>query len=213
MRRMRVSLLFASPLWVCAYATRKSKDSHKFSDTNGKDIGEKDFKLIKRVGIELGHSSVLEHIVMSFNIDGISRALLQELVRTRIASYTVKSTRYTLGQLKSEDKFIDDSFIDFERAKKYLVFTDNKNINIKQIKHLEDLREIITDGAPNDVAKYLLPESFKTSLVMTINMRSLQNMCDMRTSHRALKEYRNLCHAIYNSLDDKYRELLSNFMH
>ena len=61
---------------------------------------------MERVGIKNKHSSTLEHISYTFDIDGISRACLQELARHRHASLSVKSTRYTLTQeLKDEEPF------------------------------------------------------------------------------------------------------------
>lgn len=45
------------------------------------------------------HHSVLEHINLSYFLKGTSRGVLQELVRHRIASYTVKSTRYTMNPI------------------------------------------------------------------------------------------------------------------
>jgi thymidylate synthase (FAD) len=42
------------------------------------------------------HHSVLEHCNLTYLIKGVSRGVLQELVRHRIASYTVRSTRYTM---------------------------------------------------------------------------------------------------------------------
>ena len=46
---------------------------------------------------ERGHESVIEHINLTFRVEGISRALLQELARHRHISLSVRSTRYTLG--------------------------------------------------------------------------------------------------------------------
>jgi thymidylate synthase (FAD) len=45
------------------------------------------------------HHSVLEHAVLTFLIKDIGRGVLQELVRHRLASYTVKSTRYTMSTI------------------------------------------------------------------------------------------------------------------
>ena len=110
---MKVTLLHNTPLWVCARAIRTCWDSHDKSDTkiytNEKDkiyggsCGEKDKELIERVGNKNKHSSTLEHLSYSFEIDGISRACLQELARHRMASYSVKSSRYTLKELKDAD--------------------------------------------------------------------------------------------------------------
>ena len=45
------------------------------------------------------HHSVIEHSVLTFLIKGTSRGVLQELARHRIASYTVRSTRYTMSSI------------------------------------------------------------------------------------------------------------------
>ena len=45
------------------------------------------------------HKSTLEHIFFNISVKGISRALLQELARHRLASYTVRSTRYTMTDI------------------------------------------------------------------------------------------------------------------
>ena len=50
--------------------------------------------------IETGHSSVLEHAVFTFGIEGVSRVLLAEISRHRIASFSVRSQRYC-----SEDRY------------------------------------------------------------------------------------------------------------
>jgi thymidylate synthase (FAD) len=96
---MQVELLHNTPLWVASKAIRKCWASEAKSD-NG---GEKDKELIHRIGNKNKHKSTLEHLVYSFDIDGISRACLQELARHRIASYSVKSSRYTLKELKAEE--------------------------------------------------------------------------------------------------------------
>ena len=71
-------------------------------------IGPKDLALIDRVGNQFHHASILEHISMNFFIDGISRACLQEIVRHRMSSFSVKSSRYVLAkELKHEQPFIN----------------------------------------------------------------------------------------------------------
>lgn len=57
--------------------------------------------LLRRI-VNFGHESTIEHISFNFEIIGISRLCLQEIVRHRIASYTVESTRYTLHKMLKE---------------------------------------------------------------------------------------------------------------
>lgn len=117
---MKITLNHYTPLLICADAIRTCWQSFDKSD----DGGEKDKELIDRVGNKFKHASTLEHLVYNFYIEGVSRALLQELARHRMASLSVKSTRYTLKELKNEESF---TCKDLERASKYLVLNRCRN--------------------------------------------------------------------------------------
>jgi len=197
---MKVTLLHHTPLTICSNAIRTCWQSFDKSD-NG---GEKDRELIDRVGNKFKHSSTLEHLSYNFYIEGISRALLQELARHRMASLSVKSTRYTLKELKNEEEFTTK---DKERAKKYLVFTEVEEVDNASIKALENLRVILKSGVSNDKAKYCLPESYKTELTWSINARSLQNFLSLRSDKSALWEIQNLAKEVFNNLPDEHKYL------
>ena len=197
---MTVTLLNHTPLTICSNAIRTCWQSFDKSD-NG---GEKDRELIDRVGNKFKHSSTLEHITYNFYIKGISRALLQELARHRMASLSVKSTRYTLKELKDEDEFLPH---EKEKAKKYLVLTGVDEVDAMSIKALENLRQVLKQGISNDKAKYCLPESYKTELTWSINARSLQNFLSLRTDKSALWEIRDLAYMIYENLPREHKYL------
>ena len=200
---MQVTLNHYTPLTICSTAIRTCWQSFDKSD-NG---GEKDRELIDRIGNKFKHASTLEHLVYSFYIEGISRALLQELARHRMASLSVKSTRYTLKELKNEEPF---DVKDKNRAGKYLVLTDNKTVDEMSIKALDNLREVLAQGISNDIAKYCLPESYKTELSWTINARSLQNFLSLRSNKSALWEIRKLAHMVFDALPADHRYLFEN---
>lgn len=233
---MRVTLLHNTPLWVCARAIRTCWDSHDKSDTKTitgtscqeivtknlgwyKDMkcGEKDKELIERVGNKNKHSSTLEHLCYSFEIVGISRACLQELARHRMASLSVKSSRYTLKELKDIDFGIRWS-MDGKRV----THSNKENLEKFFVKnqywdsgfyHLVDLiQKELQSGTSNDVVKYMLPECFKTQLVWTINARSLQNFLSLRTSRSALQEIRDLAYAVFNALPEEHKYLFEEFL-
>jgi len=198
---MNVELVNYTPLWVCSDAIRTCWNSGAKSDTENNCIGEKDKELIDRVSNKFKHKSTLEHLYYNFKIEGISRAVLQELARHRMASLSVKSTRYTLKELKNEKPFNDfDNIFDYKRASKYLVWTDVRNVDITSFFMLEDVRSLIHEGISNDKAKYALPESYKTELRWSINARSLQNFLELRTNKAALWEIRDLAYAIYEKI-------------
>ena len=151
-----------------------------------------------------------EHLSYSFDIDGISRACLQELARHRIASYTVKSSRYTLQELKDEVQlnYKEDVLHLIDTVvSKYCVLTENHLVNAKIARQLVNLRSVIIDGVPNDIAKYCMPEAYKTSLVMTINARSLQNFLELRSSKHALWEIQYLAKAMYDAIPEEHKFL------
>ena len=199
---MNITLLQHTSLEVCASAIRTCWQSFDKSDSGG----EKDKELIDRVGNKFKHASTLEHLVYTYYIKGISRALLQELARHRMASLSVKSTRYTLKELKKEVPFTN---ADCERAQKYLVMTGIEIVDDMSVKALENLRIVLSKGISNDKAKYCLPESYKTELTYTINARSLQNFITLRSDKSALWEIRDLANKLYNELPEDHRYLFS----
>lgn len=202
---MTVKLLHHTPLEVADIAICKCYGNEPHSDS------EKVKDRINRVANVSKHASTIEHLTYSFDIDGISRACLQEVVRHRIASYTVKSSRYTLSELKKEDVFkFSDINGDMKRASKYVVLTDNYMVNCSIILALDELREAISKGIPNDVAKYCMPEAYKTSLVITINARALQNFLELRSSKHALWEIQLLAKAMYEAIPDEHKFLFDN---
>ncbi len=197
---MKVTLKHYTPLEVCSHAIRTCWQSFDKSDAGG----EKDKALIDRVGNKYKHASTLEHLVYTFYIQGISRALLQELARHRVASLSVKSTRYTLKELKEIEPFALD---DYEGAARFIVLTGDKRVDSASIEALNRLQGLLKEGISNDIAKYALPESYKTELTWTINARSLQNFLHLRSSKSALWEIRNLAKALFETLPYEHKYL------
>ncbi|CAD7289236.1 FAD-dependent thymidylate synthase [Campylobacter suis] len=196
---MNITLLNFTPLNVCSHAIRTCWQSFERGD-NG---GEKDLELIDRVGNKNKHASTLEHLYYNFYIQGISRALLQELARHRIASLSVKSTRYTLKELKNEAEF---KYGEFDRASSYIVLTGNEMVDNASITALENLRKILSTTTTSlDIVKYCLPECYKTELTWSVNARSLQNFLSLRSSKSALWEIRNLANAVYDALPAEHK--------
>jgi len=201
---MQVTLLNYTPLNICSHAIRTCWQSFEKGD-NG---GEKDVELIERVGNKFKHASTLEHLSYNFYIQGISRALLQELARHRVASLSVKSTRYTLKELKKETKF---ELGDFKRAARFIVLTGDETVDNASIKALENLREILANTTKSlDIVKYCLPECYKTELTWSVNARSLQNFLSLRSSKSALWEIRNLSLKLYESLPQEHKFIFEN---
>ena len=211
---MPVELMHNTPLWICAHAVRTCWQSHGMSDTEhlngGVIVGPKDMALIDKVGNKFKHSSTLEHLTYNFYIYGISRALLQELARHRITSLSVKSTRYTLKELKDIDH-IDAT--NMEAVSKFCVLTGNKTVDFATGRALASLQSLVKDGIPNDITKFALPDAYKTELTWSINARSLQNFLKLRTDKAAMWEIRQLAYDVFDALPEDHKYLFTDYLY
>jgi len=200
-----IDLLHHTPLNICATAVRTCWDSHDKGDFGG----PKDQLLIDKVGNKNKHASTLEHLVYNFYITNISRALLQELARHRISSFSVKSTRYTLKELRDaptithqpEDRYLTELFC---------VMTGDPLVDNAVTAALANLQVILKDGCKNDIAKFCLPEAYKTELTWTINARSLQNFLSLRTAPGAMWEIRRMAYDVYDALPEDHKYLFTD---
>jgi len=133
--------------------------------------------------------------VFNFHIEGITRGVLQELARHRVASFSVKSTRYTLNELKKVKSFkgiTGYSSSSYKRAKQFVSFTDDKETNLAIIKALENLRKLVASGKSNDIIKDAIPEAYRTNLVLTFTYEGLYNFLELRLGNSAWYRIRNL---------------------
>ena len=201
---MNVTLLHHTPLTITDQAISKCWDKEC-------DINNPNEEKINRVVNKFKHQSTVEHLSYNFEIKGVSRALLQELARHRIASYSVKSTRYTLKELKKELTFNDFSNdFQYKRSREYVVYTENQAVDEAIFYALAELQVLIKAGISNDVAKYALPEAYKTELIWTVNARSLKNFLSLRTDKSALWEIRNLAHKVYRTIPEDHKFIFTN---
>jgi thymidylate synthase (FAD) len=195
---MTVTLLHNTPLTVADMAIGKCWDK---PTPDGEPCN---INRIIRVANKSKHASTIEHLSYSFDIDGVSRALLQELARHRIASYSVKSTRYTLKELEGHIGTYNE----------FLVSTGDEELDYLITRHLVEVQNFIEEkNLANDKLKYALPEAYKTSLVMTVNARSLQNFLALRTNKAALWEIRELAYEVFRQLPDDHKFLFEEFLY
>lgn len=137
--------------------------------------------------INSGHTSVTEFGDFVFHIEGVSRALLAQLTRHRIASYAVRSQRYC-----------DES--NFEFVIPESILNSNQSVKKKYEKIMDAIKvwysELLDEGIPKEDARYILPNACCTSLEVKFNFRSLMNFCALRRCKRAQWEIRELAEAM-----------------
>ncbi|MDR3275560.1 MAG: FAD-dependent thymidylate synthase [Endomicrobium sp.] len=185
---MKVKLIkfTQNPEKVCAVAARlcyRSAGIDEILDKFTEGIKELLFKVISS-----GHHSVLEHASFTFGIENVSRALLAQLTRHRIASFSVQSQRYV--KFKNGIEFIIPETIKKNKAllKKY------NNI----LKNIETLyKEFLDADIPAEDARYILPTASATKIIITMNARELRHFFSLRCCNRAQWEIKDMaCHML-----------------
>ncbi len=150
--------------------------------------------------VRSGHESVIEHVVFTFRIEGVSRACTHQLVRHRIASYSQRSQRYVdEGEF---DYVIPPSIERSEKAKRE--FEETMDFLIKKY---EQLKEI---GVTKEDARFVLPNACTTTIVATMNARSLRNFFKVRMEKHAQWEIRTLAGKMYDLVHEVAPELFED---
>ncbi|MCC8050109.1 MAG: FAD-dependent thymidylate synthase [Clostridiales bacterium] len=144
--------------------------------------------------IRSGHESVIEHECVTVKVT-CDRGVTHEIVRHRIASYSQESTRYCNY---SKDKFQNQiSVIDLatgfaydldnpEDRKKYEIWTAAMASAEKYY------FEMLNAGATPQEARSILPNSLKTELVMTMNLREWRHFIKLRSAGGAHPQIREI---------------------
>lgn len=179
---MKVTLLAHTPdpEKIVAAAARLCYSNKEVSEIMDNFTDEKIEKFINKL-ISLGHESPLEHVSFTFGVEGISRACSHQLVRHRIASYSQKSQRY----VKEYDfEYVIPPKIEnsiYKPEYEYMMYTIN-----------EFYKDLLAMGLEPEDARMVLPNACCTSIIVTMNVRTLLNFFKHRDCNRAQWEIREL---------------------
>ena len=147
--------------------------------------------------ISMGHESPIEHITFTFGIEGVSRSLLAQLTRHRIASYSVKSQRYVE---ENHFSYIIPPEIEknakaaeiYKKTMDNILDSYNELTEILYEKHKNNMDDKAARKKAIEDARFVLPNACETKLVMTFNARSLLNFFSERCCDRAQWEIREM---------------------
>ena len=128
--------------------------------------------------IQAEHTSILEHVSWTIYAENISRSLLAQLTRHRIASFTSASQHYS--------DYTDMPFVVSEEAKKLIILVDD-SLRASSFSYATMLEDSIL---PREEARQVLPNASAVNLMMTINARSLLNLIKQRICRRNVEEMR-----------------------
>jgi len=153
-----------------------------------------------------GHLSTLEHVSFTFAIEGVSRSLLAQITRHRIASFSVQSQRYVslndFGHVISQEIENDpDAKAEYLAAMQSAKEHYERIAQILQTKHQSRIEAAGIDSKTakikarrlaNEDARAVLPNACETKMLITMNARSLHNFFALRCCERAQTEIRKL---------------------
>lgn len=137
-----------------------------------------------QVAIDSKHYSVLEHLPLTFLIKDVSRVTEVQLVRHRIASYSIKSGRYTKA---------NNTDLWYQIPKSIM---NNDSIMESYIKMNEYIysfyNTMIEQGISKEDARYILPQGILTDIVVSMNARAFIEQCEKRLCKKAQWEIREM---------------------
>ena len=162
------------------------RTAYKSEDRITEDSAEKFIRMI----VKRGHHSVLEHVAVSVRVI-CDRGITHEIVRHRIASYTQESTRYCNYGENGEVSFILPKFL--QGAQSTSLYTlwwgAMKDAEIAYL-------QLLNEGAVPQEARSVLPNSLKTEIVMTMNLREWLHFFELRTAPSAHPDMQVVANAI-----------------
>ena len=155
-------------------------------------------KFVKSI-LDSKHESVIEHESISIRFI-CDRGVSHELVRHRLSSFSQESTRYinyTKENKGGECTFIDiHPFID--------VTTNGYDDWVLALKNSElSYKELINNGYSPQIARSVLPNSLKTEIVITSNIRQWRTILKQRTAKAAHPQMRELMCPLLDELKIK----------
>lgn len=167
--------------------------------------------------MSMGHESPIEHVSFTFGVEGISRIVETQLVRHRVASYSVQSGRYvkrnqpdfvvppmieeTPEALETYQEALNQTMLAYHQLTDILMekqinaFCEAKGIEVMdQLDFKEAYKKEYGkfEKIAIENARYVYPQALATKLVFTMNARTLMNFLSHRTCRRAQDEIQAL---------------------
>ena len=170
-------------------------------------ITEESASKFVKVLIKSGHEAMIEHYSLTMKII-CDRGVTHEIVRHRVASYAQESTRYCNY---SQDKFGNEITV----IEPYFFANNDDDSNYYYWKESCEWAEeyyfkLLKNGATPQEARSVLPNSLKTEIVVTMNMRELRHFLRLRTAKVAHPQIREIAIPLLNELQEKLPEIFGD---
>ena len=168
---------------ILKHIEKAGRTAYKSEDKITSDSAK---KFISKI-MNFKHESVIEHYFITVRVI-CDRGVTHEIVRHRLASYTQESTRYvnySKGKYGSEITVIEPVFWDVKSVK-YKIWHSAMRFAEKSY------MELLEQGATAQEARSVLPNSLKTEIVMTMNLRAWRHFFKLRCDKSAHPQMREI---------------------
>ena len=169
----------------------------------------KNQRFIERV-IEMGHDSITDHDYLVFAIEDVSPIVEQILIEERFSSFTIKSRR--------EVDFSNAGYYVPEfRDNNHQVLANNKELQKMYMEHMKFLfnsySELLELGIKKEDARFVLPYSFNSNIIMGIDAHVFKNLIVRLTKGKEsnIAELRELGEKLYEIME-RYVPYLKNII-
>ncbi len=194
-KEMKVVLIrhTLSPEETVALGAKLCYSRSSIADLEAKISSADQSAFISRL-MSMGHESVFEHASFTFGIEGVSRVLLAQLTRHRLASFSVQSQRY----------------VSYEKGFGYIIppriealgpeAVERYAAQMEQIErwYTEWQKDLGSAGeSSNEDARFVLPNACETRILMTMNVRELRHFFSLRMCSRAQWEIRAMAEQMH----------------
>lgn len=197
---MKVTLIAHTPdpERVVATAARLCYSDRTVEDIQKSMDGEMIEQQIEMLS-NAGHQSPWEHVSFTFAIEGVSRSLLAQITRHRIASFSVRSQRYVpmtenLIDIAVVPPAIQESpigKIHFDGAMRSANYEYQALVDeLKRRYEKEGFGTAVSEKKAIEDARFVLPNAMPTSMIVTMNARELLHFFNLRCCNRAQWEIR-----------------------
>lgn len=155
---------------------------------------------------EIGHESPIEHASFTFGIEGVSRALLAQITRHRMASFSVQSQRYVaeahfeyvtppeIAENEEALAIFKEAMAEDQRRYDELtaILKEKHKANFIKAGKDEKTADRMAEKKAIEDARFVLPNACETKMVLTMNARSLLNFFRHRCCNRAQWEIQDV---------------------
>lgn len=158
--------------------------------------------------VSLGHESVLEHVSVTFYVEGVSRNLTHELIRHRHLSFSELSQRYV--NMSEADVVLPPAFREVEpdlptKAPLHPDLVAEYNHNISTLEEAG-----IKGKKAREAARAVLPASMETKFVVTGNLRAWRDILPKRISKLADAEMQRFAKKVWEILSAEYPDVYAD---